>query len=52
MLCLNCNSVIKNKNKYCSNQCQLKYQYKTYINDWKNGRKSRNKYYMGGSINE
>lgn len=40
MLCINCNSIINNKNKYCSNKCQLEYQYKTYINNWKNGLES------------
>ena len=35
--CLNCNSVIPSRNKYCSNTCQLEYQYKAYINNWKNG---------------
>ena len=28
MYCLNCNSLIKSKNKYCSNKCQQEYQYK------------------------
>lgn len=37
MFCLNCNSIIKNSNKYCSNQCQIEYQYKKYISDWKLG---------------
>ena len=37
MLCLNCNSIISNRNKYCSNKCQLEYQYKKYINNWKSG---------------
>ena len=37
ILCLNCNSIIPSRNKYCSNFCQLEYQYKTYINNWKNG---------------
>ena len=37
MLCLNCNSKINNRNKYCSNKCQLEFQYKKYINEWKKG---------------
>lgn len=36
MNCLNCNKKINNRFKYCSNKCQKEYQYKTYINDWKN----------------
>ncbi len=40
MYCLNCNSLIKSKNKYCSNKCQQEFQYKKYINDWKNGLES------------
>ena len=40
MYCLNCGLNIKSKNKYCSNKCQQDYQYKNYINDWKNGLKS------------
>lgn len=40
MYCLNCNSLIKSKNKYCSNKCQQEYQYTKYINEWKNGLKS------------
>ena len=40
MLCLNCKSIIKSKNKYCSNKCQHEYQYEKYISDWKNGKLS------------
>ena len=40
MYCLDCNSLIKSKNKYCSNKCQQEYQYTKYINEWKNGLKS------------
>lgn len=39
MFCLNCDSIISNKKKYCSNKCQYEYQYKQYINDWKKGLK-------------
>ena len=35
--CLNCNKLIKNKNKYCNNKCQKEYEYKQYINKWKEG---------------
>ena len=35
MLCLNCNSEINTRNKYCSNKCQLEYQYKKYISECK-----------------
>ena len=41
-ICLNCgcefNVYESTKNrKYCSNKCQLEYEYKIYINRWKNG---------------
>lgn len=36
MKCLNCNKIIKNRNKFCSIACQKEYQYKRYIEDWKN----------------
>lgn len=36
MQCLNCNKEIKRKNKYCSIKCQKEYQYKQYIEKWKN----------------
>lgn len=36
--CLNCNEVTARKSyKYCSNQCQLDYQYKEYVLNWKAG---------------
>ena len=36
--CLNCGKELTRKqNKYCSNDCQRDFQYKKYINDWKNG---------------
>lgn len=35
--CLNCGSKLNRKGKYCNNNCQMEYQYKTYIDDWKNG---------------
>lgn len=40
MYCLNCGLIIKSTNKYCSNKCQQEFQYKNYINEWKNGLKS------------
>ena len=40
-ICLNCNkeyNVYKSsKEKFCSNKCQKEYEYKTYIEKWKNG---------------
>lgn len=36
MNCINCNKPISKRSKYCSNKCQKEYQYKTYINKWKN----------------
>lgn len=38
MNCLNCNKVIKKKNKFCSITCQKEFQYKTYIKDWKDNK--------------
>lgn len=36
--CKNCNQTLDNiKNLYCSNRCQLNFQYKKYIEDWKSG---------------
>ena len=35
--CLNCGISIPNRNKYCSNKCQTMFQYKEYIQRWKNG---------------
>lgn len=55
MLCLNCNSLIKSKNKYCSNKCQLEYQYKTETYkgaNVNNGIKSRSKYYINNKKGE
>ena len=37
MKCLNCEREIKRKNKYCSNLCQKEFEYKLYIDKWKNG---------------
>jgi len=37
-VCLNCkNTTARKSYKYCSNQCQLDYQYKEYIFLWLNG---------------
>lgn len=35
--CLNCGVFIPSDNKYCSNKCQSDFQYKEYIQKWKNG---------------
>lgn len=37
MGCLSCNKKIRNRNKYCSVKCQKEYEYKQYIEKWKNG---------------
>ena len=37
MNCINCNKEIPKRNKYCSNKCQKEYEYKDYIEKWKNG---------------
>lgn len=36
MKCLNCKKEIKEINKYCSNLCQKEFEYKKYIEKWKN----------------
>ena len=40
-VCLNCGKQLdkRHKQKFCSNQCQSDYKYKTYIESWKNGYK-------------
>ena len=38
MQCINCNTKISPKNKYCSIKCQKEYQYKEYIEKWKNNK--------------
>ena len=37
MNCKNCNKPLKRGKSYCSNTCQLEYEYKEYIYKWKNG---------------
>lgn len=34
--CINCNKEINKRSKYYSNKCQKEYQYKKYIDKWKN----------------
>ncbi len=36
MKCINCNKETKRNNKYCSNDCQKEFEYKKYIENWKN----------------
>ena len=36
MYCLNCKKLISNKKKFCNNICQKEFEYKNYINKWKN----------------
>lgn len=38
--CLNCNKKISNRNKYCSLVCQKEYEYKLYIQKWKQGKEN------------
>ena len=38
--CLNCNSEIPDRQKYCSQSCKLEYEYKQYIERWKSGLES------------
>lgn len=41
MNCLSCGKELKGRAvKYCNNQCQADYQYKTYIDNWKLGLES------------
>lgn len=43
-LCVECNKPRKEyARKYCSNRCQVDYQYKQYIFAWKKGKKSGNR---------
>ena len=35
--CRNCGKLIKNKNSYCNNRCQIDYEYKVYIKNWQSG---------------
>ncbi len=36
-ICLNCNKEISKRNKFCDAKCQNEYQYKVYVDRWKNG---------------
>ena len=38
MVCLNCGEQISPKKKFCNNQCQKEFQYKSYIQKWKEGK--------------
>lgn len=54
-VCLNCGKELigdKKRNKYCCQQCQLDYQYKQYIERWKNGQESglKGKYEVSNHI--
>ena len=42
MKCANCKKELQSRSqiKYCSNQCQIDFQYKNYIIEWKRGKKS------------
>ena len=42
MKCLNCNKElrIRSQVKFCSNKCQVNFQYKKYIIQWKNNKKA------------
>lgn len=37
MKCINCETNIPTRNKYCSIKCQKDYEYKEYISNWKKG---------------
>ena len=55
-ICLNCGKVFNiydtSERKYCSNKCQFEYEYKTYIEKWKNGEEDglRGKYDISNYI--
>lgn len=36
MKCINCGKQVKERNKFCSINCQKEYEYKVYIDKWKN----------------
>ena len=38
--CLNCGIKIEKRSKYCSNKCQVQYETKQLIEQWKNGNES------------
>lgn len=40
MKCINCEKQIPKRNKYCSIKCQKEYEYKQYIEKWKNGKEN------------
>ena len=43
--CINCGLVLtkRHKVKFCSNKCQSKYQYKRWVDSWKNGKENGNR---------
>ncbi|MBR6034247.1 MAG: DUF2116 family Zn-ribbon domain-containing protein [Clostridia bacterium] len=50
--CINCNTKISNRNKFCSIKCQKEYEYNQYIHKWKNGQTDglRGKYQLSMHI--
>ena len=50
--CPNCGTKISSKNKYCSIECMVDFNYKSYIERWKNGLESgaQGKYQISGYI--
>lgn len=38
--CKNCGQPISSRNSYCNNQCQCEFQYKQYVQQWKEGKVS------------
>lgn len=52
--CLNCKKEIPNRNKYCSLNCQKEYEYKIFIEEWKNDNKDgmRGSYQISMHIKE
>ena len=61
MKCINCKIEINKRNKFCSIDCQKQYQFKNYIEKWKNNEvdamrgeyqiSSYIKRYMGANLN-
>ena len=40
MNCINCGKQIEKRKKFCNNKCQKEYEYKKYIENWKNNQET------------
>ena len=54
MKCINCKIELKTRSqvKYCSNKCQIDYQYKKYIIQWKSGKRHGNRRILTKNISK